>query len=397
MNHMMQRSVLLKQAAAPNPAATYMDPYAIQAHEARKRNLEAMRVRDFQRKRRELRQQIMQDTVDWQKRNKTYREGSSSVADVREAARRADAIMANMPVEKYSPAYVETQQQIKNFDDELARRQKANITDKQITANAQLENRATQAGSEAYIAARKADKSEAEAKQAAEEAATAVASGHVAGDGTMDQIWSAISGKGYDRAKALQRYGQYKTSVPRAQQYPTALRPETQQQLKDIGTADYVEKQKANMDWMDKGAYGAKQLWNVVSPTGTYVDEQNKQRQINQAYQSKMVDTGRQFAEGAQQAPERYVEGIKTKVGGFLKNNWGTLAGLGMGALALGMLGNLGRGQQQGRGQGGPQVRDPNDWAKESNFGRQGGAQVVQNPLSRTFTNFMKGGFGGKV
>lgn len=259
-------------------------------------------------------------------------------------------------------------------------RQTANLNPKQMAAMKNLQGGAQNAGTaamRAYIAkAREEGKPiNQETMTAAKQAMAEASSAHVKQSfgGPMKALF-----QGMDHAEALKRYGTYNQYVQNQGQ--TGYNAPVNQ-----GDARYIA-----------GAYQETQEMPGLRTAGRAMGER-----FGADAASKQIQQGftPQFSKEVQNAPEMYKNERNAQVGNFFKNNWGKMAGLGMGAMGLMMMSRMGnKGGAGGATAGAPQnPQQQVDWTAQSNYGHGGHqtagtqAQTVHGAQKPTnmFTNFM--------
>jgi hypothetical protein len=292
------------------------------------------------------------------------------------------------------------QRDTQQYNQEWGTREGYGYTDKKVTQQYQLKHKAKQQANAAYIQARKAGKSEAEAKQLGAAAAKKTVSGHIAPDwGAKADIFLRGKGsRGYGRAQDTAKFSEYlKEQRARGNVTASAVADKQKQQLKETSTNYNVAKKMfpTRGSWL--GDAVESKADKKVAAAGKDFENQYSTK-IKTAPQDVMKQRGAAW----------------NKAGGWLKNNWGKVAGLGMGALGLMALWRMGSNMGQQRPMQQMQQRMPQqqmypmsarpEWAQERSrgFGAYGSAGNQQQTrlgmggmprqgFSSIFKNFMGG------
>jgi len=346
---------------------------------------------------------------------------AAAVAGVKPATGHMDPIARKLYIQKKTMLLrkdlnpqqrVNLQKGVQQYEAELNRLQNSNLTYKQVDEKSAEKHTAQNAGAKAKVLAKQKalsegkDEGQAEAigDAAAAIAAEQVVSRNVRGTGDWDAAWN-----GGGRAEVDANFGKYMSTAPAGITTSSQIDPKTRQRLLEL-SPEYQKAQKGvnRVGWADAalnavtmGNYGnARRIAGAYEGGGPTPGVQGHaqaalNRTIPGKVEAKAQQADKQYATEIKKAPEMYRNARNSKITGFLKNNWGTLAGLGMGAIGLMALGRNNRAAAQTAAPA--TTRPQTNWAANKNFGhdsyRQAGnmAQTSLKKPGGMFNSFMSG------
>lgn len=272
---------------------------------------------------------------------------------------------------------------VNRFEAEKTRRQKHGLTDKTLTQQYQTKQHIQNDAMRVAAEARRAGKPEAVAIALGKAHAAKLGEKYVRGEGFTDMLTAG------GRAKDMSRFSGYMKGLP-AGQPGSYIDPKHKQA--------FIEKHLGYQLVRMPGQYtkflGAAQPKSINPKIDLRSAGQQSLDRIDATARKQfdtVADLDTSYANETAGAYDKYKTERNAKVGGFLKNNWGKIAGIGLGLGGLMMMRGMRNDLQNMRGGYGgqqPTQKPAAPWFAQSNFRRN----VPKPPKAPgTFTSFMNG------